>query len=775
VAARTPVVTDGAELRRGFIEDGAESGGSFCRRLAAITDDWVRELHDAARAAHPRAPRIALLAIGGYGRGELAPFSDLDILLVHASRPERVESIASAIWYPIWDAGCILGHSVRSVEEQTALARRDLDTATALLTARHVAGDARLAAEVIAAGADIWHRRRRRYLDELRDRVRTRQREAGDVAYMLEPDLKDGHGGLRDVQSLWWAERAGLTVRADDRDVLEECYETLLGARVALHRSSGRRGEVLRLEDQDAAASRGGHRDADALMAEISAAARTIAWIADETWGRLGRVGDGRPSQVAPGVDLVEGEVELAEDADPAVDPTLVLRVAQVAARRRARIGRRSLDRLTAEVPEWPERWPAGAVDELVALLLEGHAAIPVLESLDQRSLIERILPEWAPVRSRPQRNAYHRFTVDRHLWEAAANAAELAGRVTRPDLLVLGALFHDIGKGYPGDHTEVGMRLVAERLAPRMGIGEADTAVLVAMVEHHLLLPDVAMRRDLSDPATIEQVAAAVGDPLRLELLDALTEADSIATGPAAWGSWKEGLVRDLVAKVGHVLGGGAPSEVAWRLFPDAATLERMASGTTSVTVEGDRLTVVTPDVPGVFSRVAGVLALNGLDVLSAQAHSDEPQGGRAAMAASQFLVSVPKEGVDWGPVEADLLRALSGGLAIEARLAERARTYRRRRVTQAHPPGPPRVVFDDGASSNATVIEVHCSSKMGVLHRITKALADLGLDIRHATVQTVGMQVIDTFYVRTRDGGLLTDAFHRAEVERAVLHVVG
>ena len=775
MASRSSAALDGAALRRRLIDEGPELGAEFCRRLAAITDDWVRDLHDAARAAHPRVPRVAVLAIGGYGRGELAPFSDLDILLVHASRPERVEALASAIWYPIWDAGCILGHSVRSVDEQIALARSDLDTATALLTARHVAGDARLAAEVVAAGADIWHRRRRRHLDELRGRVRTRQREAGEVAYMLEPDLKDGHGGLRDVQSLWWAERAGLTIRPDDRVALEECYETLLGARVALHRSTGRRGEVLRLEDQDAAAARGGHRDADALMAEISAAARTIAWIADETWGRLGRVGDGRPTRLAPGVDLVEGEVELAEDADPTVDPTLVLRVAQVAARRRARIGRRSLDRLTAEVPQWPDRWPAGAVDDLVALLLEGHAAIPVLESLDQRSLIERILPEWAPVRARPQRNAYHRFTVDRHLWEAAANAADLAVRVSRPDLLVLGALFHDIGKGYPGDHTEVGMRLVAERLAPRMGIGEADTAVLVAMVEHHLLLPDVAMRRDLSDPSTIEQVAAAVGDPLRLELLDALTEADSIATGPSAWGSWKEGLVRDLVAKVGHVLGGGAPAEVTWRLFPDAETLERMATGSTSVTVDGDRLIVVTPDVPGVFSRVAGVLALNGLDVLGAQAHSDEPQPGRAAMAASQFHVLVPRDGIDWAPVEADLVRALSGGLAIEARLAERARTYRKRRVTQAHPPGPPMVVFHDGASSNATVIEVHCTSKMGVLHRITKALAELDLDIRHATVQTVGMQVIDTFYVRTRSDGLLVDPFHRAEVERAVLHAVG
>jgi [protein-PII] uridylyltransferase len=770
-----PTVTDPASRRRSMIDSSTAAGRDFAVGLAEVTDAWIAELHNAAREAHPRVPKTALLAIGGYGRGELAPFSDLDLLLVHRSKSERIEPVASAIWYPIWDAGCILGHSVRSVDEQVELAKDDLDTATALLTARHIAGDTRLAAEVIEHGRSLWRRRRKRYFAELRDRVRARQAEAGDVAYMLEPDLKDGHGGLRDVHSLWWAQAGGLAIRPDDLEALDECYATLMRVRVGLHRSTGRRGEVLRLEDQDAAASSAGYGDADEMMADIAAASRTIAWIADENWGRFGRIGDGRPTVVAPGIDLVEGEIELAEGADPEGDPTLILRVAQAAARSGARIGRRSLDRLTAEMPEWPETWPAGAVDDLVALLLEAHAAIPVLESLDQRALIEKILPEWRPVRSRPQRNAYHRFTVDRHLWEAAANVATLAGRVQRPDLLVLGALFHDIGKGYQGDHTVVGMELVRERIGPRLGLSESDIDVLVAMVEHHLLLPDVAMRRDLSDPSTIAQVAAVVGDPVRLELLHALTEGDSKATGPSAWGSWKEGLVNDLVKRVQHVLGGGEVTEATWRLFPDAETLERMASGETSVVTDDDRVTVVTPDVPGAFSRVAGVLSLHGLDVASAQAHSDEPQPGRPAMAASQFLVIRPRDGIDWSPVTADLDRALHGQLAIESRLAERARTYRRRRATQAQLPPEPRVVFHDGASSNATVIEVHCVSKVGVLHRITKALAELDLDIRHATVQTIGMEVVDTFYVRTRSGTLLTDRFHRDEVRRAVLHVVG
>jgi [protein-PII] uridylyltransferase len=761
------------EQRLTALADASLGGRAYCHQLAEATDAWIVALAALAREQHPRAPRFALVAVGGYGRGELSPFSDIDLLLVHQSSSSRLEAVASAIWYPIWDAGLKLGHAVRSVDDTLALAKTDLDTATALLTARHVAGDPKLGDEVVEAGRSGFSRRRKKWLSELQRRVRTRQADAGDVAYILEPDLKDGHGGIRDAQSLWWAECGGLSISDEDNTSLNECYDVLLAARVALHRATGRPGDTLRLEDQDAAAAAAGAASADAFMADIAAAARTVAWIADESWGRVGKSTGGVPREVAPGVMYVDGEMELAIDADPSVDPTYVLRIATAAARHSARIGRRSLDRLAELVPEWPSRWPAGAVDKLVALLLEGHRAIPVIEALDQRGLISRMLPEWEPVRSRPQRNAYHRFTVDRHLWEAAANAAEIADRVGRPDLLVLGALFHDIGKGYPGDHTEVGMVMVAE-LGPRLGLSDRDVAVLVTMVEHHLLLPDVAMRRDLSDPATIAHVAEAVGDQERLELLHALTIADSMATGPSAWSDWKEGLVAELVGRVAHVVGGGDVSDATWTLFPDAETVSLMATGETHVQVSDHRLVVVYRDVPGAFSRIAGVVSLHGLDVLAARAHSDEPQLGRGSMGASEFRVQVPKEGIDWAPIERDLRRVLQGQLAIEARLSERARTYRRRRAVQAAEPGPPRVIFHDEASSNATVVEVRCQTKIGILYRITKALAEVGLDIRHATVQTVGLDVVDTFYVRDWTGELITDPHHRAEIERAVLHAI-
>jgi [protein-PII] uridylyltransferase len=753
--------------------DGRLVGRAYCRTLAEITDEWVVNVFNDAIDAHPVFNgRVALVAVGGFGRGELAPQSDLDLLLVHdvkAKKAKTLEPIAAAIWYPMWDAGVKLGHAVRRIDEQVELARNDLDSATALITARPLAGDDDLAQEVIDSGTRQWRERSEQYLGELYERVRVRQESAGDVAYRLEPDLKNGHGGLRDVQSLWWARDAGLVLQPKDLVDLDHCYEILLRARVALHQATDRAGEVLRLEDQDAVAHVGNWDDADDLMADVAAAGRTIAWLCDENWGRIIlQVTDEPERLIAPGIVLRNGEIEVDDLADPATDPTLVLQAAVAAARHNCRIGRATLDRLNDVVEPWPGAWPLGATDDLIALLLEGRRAIRVLEALDQRDLVARMLPEWEPVRSKPQRNAYHRFTVDRHLWEAAANAAELVDRVSRPDLLVLGALLHDLGKGYPGDHTEVGIDLV-RTIGPRLGLVPPDVEILVVMVEHHLLLPDVAMRRDLTDEVTIRQVADAVGTVEVLDLLHALTEADSLATGPSAWGSWKDGLVCELVERVRFVLGGGDVATVTWRLFPDADTLARMAQGEIDVSLDNDVITVVNPDSAGMFSQIAGVISLHGLDVVSAMAHSDE--GG---MAASRFRIVLPKTGVKWAALETDLRRALANELALEARLAERARTYHRQRRTQAELPGPPSVVFDDDASSNSTVIVVRAATKIGILHRITKSLSELGLDIRHATVQTTGMEVVDTFYVRAFGGGLITKELHRQEIERAVIHAV-
>lgn len=745
------------------------SGRDFSVALASITDDWVIGLFESALVEHPTTHRVALLAVGGYGRGELAPYSDLDLLLVHDAKPRKVaseiEPIASALWYPLWDAGVKLGHAVRRVDEQLDLVDGDLDSATALLTARFIAGDEDIAADVTLRGRESWESHRSAYLATLRARMMERQAESADVAYWLEPDLKSGHGGLRDVQTVWWATASGLNVIEQDLDDLDTSYDTLLRARVATHLTTGRAGEIMRLEDQDAIAERGGWMHADALMADVAAAGRTVSWVCDEVWNRAIERDPQVDRAIAPGVVLRNGEIELTDGADPRRDQTLALQAAVAAARNDCRIGRATLDRLHDEVPVWEGNWPVGARTELVALLLEGPRAIRVLESLDQRELLSRFLPEWEPVRSKPQRNAYHRFTVDRHLWEAAANAAGLVERVSRPDLLVLGALFHDIGKGYPGDHTEVGMEMFRD-IGPRLGLSRHDVDLIITMIEHHLLLSDVAMRRDIADEATIDLVAGLVGTVEKLELLDALTEADSKATGPSAWGSWKEQLVDELTSRTKHVLGGGRASEVEWRLFPDESTLAAMAGGVVDISRNGELITIVSPDAAGAFSQIAGAVSLHGLDVLGARAYSDE-QG----MAAAQFRIYSPSGEIKWRSLKNDLRKCLSRELAIEARLAERAKTYRRRRKLQADTPGPPKVKFIEGGSSNATLIEVRAVSKIGILHRITQALDDMGLDIRHATVHTIGIEVVDTFYVRTRSGELVTNTAHRREIHKALL----
>jgi [protein-PII] uridylyltransferase len=539
---------------------------------------------------------------------------------------------------------------------------------------------------------------------------------------------------------------------------------------VALHRHAGKPVDVLRLEDQRSVAELAGYATDDELMAAIASVGRRVAWIADEVWARLDPPAHSspHPQSVAPGVHIINGEVHLDDNVNISQDPTLLLRVATAAARLEARIDRTSLDRLAEHSPSWPDPWPAGASDDLVALLLEGPRAIPVLESLDQRNLLVRVLPEWEPVRSKPQRNAFHRYTVDRHLWQTIANAAELSDGVPRPDLLVLGALFHDLGKGYPGDHTEVGVELFAT-IGPRMGLSDADQAVISSLIDNHLLLADTATRRDLSDDATITMVAEKVQSALVLDLLHPLTEADSKATGPSAWSDWKAELIKVLVGRVRHMLGGGDMHEVMWRLFPDAAVLELMGAGGISIRPEVDRITVVSPDTPGTFSKVAGVLSLSGLDVLGAEAHSDE-QG----MAASQFRVVPPPTGIDWTPVVENLEKALLGRLALDSRLADRAATYRPRRATSAQAPSQPTVRFDDGASSNATFLEVRAPDAVGILYSITKAIADLGLDIRHARVLTLGNEVVDSFYVSTPGGGRITDSSYQQEISRAVLHAV-
>lgn len=746
--------------------DRSRVGRKLCEAFADRADAYLQGLF---AAATDRTTGVALVALGGYGRRELSLQSDLDVLLLHDGKVP-IGQIADAIWYPVWDDGHKLGHGVRTVKETIALAAEDLDSATAALQARHLAGDPALTAELHRQIETLWAKRANRFLGQLVDRVRERHEQAGEVAFLLEPDLKDGRGGLRDVHSLHWASRARPVLWAGDEAALADAYDVLLETRVELHRRTERYGDRLLLQEQDGVAAALGLRDADELMRRVSEAARAIAFRSDDTWRRIEHALRGSRSLLARrgkalGPDVVqrEGQLHLSDDADLA-DPVLPLRVAATAAADAMPVHRAALEAMEA-CPPLPVPWPDEAREQLLRLLGSGRPAIGNIEALDQHGLLTKAVAEWDAIRCLPQRNAYHTFTVDRHLCEAAANAAALAGRVRRPDLLLVGTWLHDLGKGFEGDHTAVGMPLVAE-IAARLGFPSEDVETLVAMVEHHLLLAEVATRRDLDDPEVIEGVAAQVRTVDRLDLLHAMTEADSKATGPAAWGAWKAELVDQLVRRVRHVLGGGEVDDVTVD-FPTQAQQALVAGGERVLRADGDTLTVVDVDRPGMFSRVTGTLALHGLDVLHADIATLDGRALEVLTVESSFGPTI-----SWPKILADLERALDGRLALRARLADRAATYRRRLIAP-HLPSEPRVDFHLDASSRATVVEVHAPDSVGVLHRITSAIADFDLDIVRARIQTLADEVIDSFYVEVAGGGKVPEDV-LPELRRAILHAV-
>ena len=727
-----------------------------------MLDGWLVELFTTATSEDSSG--VALVAVGANGRREPSPFGDVDLVLLHAPKYD-IAPVADALWYPIWDSGIKLDHSVRTTRQARAEAERDWKVAAGLLDARLVAGDARLLVEVAPVVATEWRSKARRVLPELVADAELRHARHGDVAHLLEPDLKESRGGLRDMHWLRCAHAAVPDLAPADRRV-ETAFDALVAVRVALQAVTRSSSNLLTLQDQDAVAARLALADADVLMAQVSGAGRRIAITADEararvtTWVQRGpRRGRrfvppiARP--LSPGIVALGDEIALAAGADVEGDASLAMRAAAEAATLGLPLARDALDLLEALAPAPPKLWPRALLDGLLSLLGAGQAAVGPFEALDQRGLVERALPEWAMVRGRPQRNALHRFTVDRHLLETAVRAAEHTRDVARPDLLLLGALLHDIGKGVPGQHhTPAGMALVAA-IGPRLGLTDDDVAVLVALVEHHLLLPDAATRRDIHDPRTVASVAVAVGRRDVLELLSVLAVADGEATGPAAWSSWKAGLVAELSARTAAALAGRVlppPPRV-----PGPEHAELLGAALPAVDIRDGQVTVAVPDRPGVLGLVAGVLAVRGFDVRGAAL------GGANGVAVEVFDVA-PSSPVASDVVARDIADALDGGLDVRAALRERARSRQTlARPKAAHPPEA-RVLFDDDAS-DATVIEVRAPDGVGVLARIAGALGECGVDIHRALVSTLGHEVVDAFYV-----GPLPEA-ERARVESAVL----
>ena len=707
---------------------------------------------------------VAIAAVGGFGRGELSPGSDLDIVIIHnGSIAEKVLSdLVNKILYPLWDKNVKIDHSVRTRSEMRDAAEADLKVALGLLDIRLVCGNPDLVESVQVDALESWRKNSKSRLPELEKSLLERHQRVGELAYLLEPDLKEARGGLRDITALRAIHRSSAIAVPIERISVAESI--LANVREALHVVSGRDKDRLLFQEQDKVAEHLGYADADALMSDVAQAARSVDYLLDSTWYRLkhkGRDGAGRfvkrvrSTPLSRDITISNKEVVISADADFALDPVIGLRAAASAAQLGLPISMDSLERLSESLSGGigllTNPWPRDARENLITLIGAGSSMVQIFEALDQEEIIFHWIPEWRVVRSLPQRNVLHRHTVDRHMVETAVQAAALTRQVHRPDILLFSALFHDIGKGTEEDHSDRGERLI-EPLAKRIGFSGEDVETIKLLVKHHLLLSATATRRDLDDPATIASVVEVIPNLQVLELLHALSIADGEATGRAAWTDWKASLVAELVKRVALAI---TDNTVA--LQPELTEEQRTKadSGVLAVSIE-DRdsvyaIEIVVPDKTGLLSIVAGVLNLMRLDVRSARTKS---HGNSAVM---EWIV-IPDPHAPTLTVKNlhhELEEALRNRSSLAARIEERIEAYAQ--LPTIPVPDPVIETFLD-AATDATIIEVRSHDRPALLFGIGDTITRSNIDIRSAIVTTLGAEAIDTLYVTEIGGGPLS-----------------
>ncbi len=759
---------------------------------------------------------IALAALGGYGRQQQLPRSDVDVLIVHDGvRPDEVAAVVDRLLYPLWDAGLEVGQAVRTPAECEEIASERLDAATAMLDLRYLAGDRSLSNEAAARVSGRVRGEAAGFVGRLGEGAAARAARYGSTAHLLEPELKEGAGGLRDIQTVRWILTATeeTLLRDRERAALEAAEEFLIRVRSALHLETGRRTDRLTLDHQASIAHAMGFLDEPRLIAEdglmrgVFEHARQVSRTLDDVLARA-----------------AAGDRDVTAVVDRAEGPAGVLAALATAAVAGDPLTPGLLDAIeAAEIPD-PVEWTADVRDAFLRIVRSGPPAAQALDALDQLGLLARYIPAWRAVRCRPQRDPYHRFTVDTHLTTALTGMATMlaapgpddpeeqraAAEVSDPDALLLGALFHDIGKTGEGGHVPIGARIAGEVLAS-MGLPDGTRELASFMVAQHLLLPDTATRRDLTDEDLIMGVAATIGSSERLSALYLLAKADAAATGPAAWTPWRRALVRELVTKVRRVFDRGEMgAELAERLTgrierlrdlldrePDdeverfilrmprgyflSVEPERAARHFATIAPEIGRndvrsaaaagsqpgsyeLLVVAADRPGLLSWIAGALAVAGLSILSAQVFTTVD-----GLAADLFEVAgafEPEVGERrWREFRRTLRGAIEGAISLDRRVEDKRKHY-------PPPDGsvPVTITVANDASDFSTVIEVGGPDRLGLLFDVTSALADLQLDVHVAKVATYTGRVIDAFYVRDAIGGKVTDPAQVSEIETAL-----
>ena len=846
-------------------ESGARTGLQSGRLLGRLLDGVITALHGCAshetRRAMPEAVAdepLAISATGGFGRGVLAPFSDIDLLFITRDAPSMAtHATVEYMLYFLWDLGLKVGHATRSVAECIAEARRDLTVRTSMIDARLLSGDPALFDEFQGAflafcrqdGAGSFIVAKQAERD-------ARHRRYGESPFLVEPNIKEGRGGLRDLQTLYWMTRyvfgtqvMGELVGPDSPGggiltILEakharRSWDFLWTVRFHLHYVAGRAEDRLTFDMQPVVGARMGYTrhgrqdGVERFMRHYFLTAREITRLTAVLEPAVVRAALGPPALeaetdpalVAQGFLLADGKLLCAPGHDFEREPIQMLRILEVARDRDLRLhplAIRALIRHERQAIALRSD-PAAAIlfqDLLCGTqggLIAGNNGEPGraegarwLTIMNETGFLGRYIPDWARIVGQMQFDTYHVFTVDEHTIEAvrvlnslergelseiAPIASSLVEDLQSRRSLYSAMLLHDLAKGRGGDHSELGAEL-ALQVGPTIGLSAEETETVSWLVLHHLLLSQTAFKRDIDDPKTIMDLADTIQSPERLKLLLVLTVADMRAVSAKVWNGWKATLLRELYSRVADVLAGGlatterdvrvarakeaVASELSewpaldrdfflglgypayWLSFdPDTharhARLVREAeSRGAPLTVDTQPLparavtevTIYTADHAGLFSRIAGALAVAGASIVDARIHTLTN-----GSALDTFWIQDAAGGAFDAPHRLARLhilveQALSGRLGLESEIRRTASALIGRRMRAIHVP--PRVVIDNRASNTHTVLEVNGRDRPGLLHDVTAAISEQGLQIASAHVTTYGVRAVDVFYVK-------------------------
>jgi [protein-PII] uridylyltransferase len=833
-----------AGVQTAFEERGT-SGLGAARRLGGQMDRVMRAIHGYALAMIPAEAEdhgFALVATGGYGRGVLAPHSDIDLLFLTAGPTEaRTRRLVEFMLYFLWDLGLKVGQATRSVADCLAEAGKDATILTALVDSRFLAGDG----ETFRRFESEFARMRRErglapFVAAKRAERQARHARYGESPFLVEPHIKEGRGGLRDLQTLYWLARyafgvsrmpelvgpespgGGLLTELEAR-AIKRAWNFLWTLRFHLHYTTGRAEERLTFDLQPVVAARMGYTrhgaqdGAERLMKHLFLTVRDVTRFTRVLEPAIERAALGPPATrregdagiAALGLAFADGKLVAAPPArDFSREPVLMLRIVKAARDRALEIHPLAIRALIRNARHAEELRGDAEANALFLDLLAGKDAAKWLRFLNEAGFLQRFIPEWQRILGLMQFDTYHVFTVDEHTIEAigvlqqiergelseiAPVATELAGQLQSRRALYVATLLHDIAKGRGGDHSEIGARL-AQEICPRLGMTAEETETVSWLVLHHLLVSQTAFKRDIEDPKTVLDIADTVQSPERLRLLLVLTVADMRAVGPRVWNAWKATLLREVYWRVSEVLAGGMTvperdvrvaraKEAAAAMLPawtreetdrflalgypgywlsfDAETHARHAgiireaeAAKQPLTVRSrvlpDRgvteVTVYCTDHPGLFSRISGALAVAGASIVDARIHTLTN-----GMALDTFWVQDSAGGAFDAPHRLAKLavlieQALSGHLRLSAEIGKVRREPARLRAVTV----PPRVVVDNHASNTHTVIEVNGRDRPGLLHDVTAAISEQGLQIASAHITTYGVRAVDVFYVK-------------------------